>query len=782
MRKEKDLTIQSASRKVSAHGVLVLLSLVIVISSPLPLAAQARPWSVQEAWSPLFFDFEFQAMSVGLGNSTPNLFGQCNAGQREILQKLDNMRNDPVYHDFFAKYDYGPVSKEGAEHGHEGVVVYAKAKPGQSYEDAIKGGVVIDYTNGFSSMTGLYRYRAWDAWRWYDYGGKGVLNQKGKTNDNRTYGDYYWNPNGPTYPTAPITNPPIQDPPHTTRPQYSASITISNVASLDPNEKAGAPGIGAARYVAGTEPLRYSIFFENVKTATAPAQQVVIEDRLNPSLLDLATLRFGDVSIGGKTVYEPTAESSFSKTIDLRPAKNLLLRIEARADVSLGNVVWVMRALDPNTLRFPADPLVGFLPPDVNPPEGMGSVDFTVRPKAGIASGTVISNSARIIFDNNTPIQTNQWVNSIDNTRPASRVFPLSQPNPDSFEVQWSGTDPDSGAEAFTVYVSDDGGPYTRWVENEPALSRIFHGALNHRYSFFSIARDRAGNLEAPKDASEASTVVSRDVTAPITNLFVSPDPNKDGWNSQDVSVRMVSADSGGAGVKQITYSVNGKSPTVVSGASATMKLTAEGIWTIAYSAEDFAGNRENTRSWTIRIAKAAPEAVLEFDLQKHDLILKGRDALSGVLTAPVAPFAVQPVSWGNGGSSAEGNAELRSYRIEDLAGNSLVLVAKIKTQGGELASRIMSLQYAQGAASAMEDNQSKFTWSMASGRAPNDLLQNIEVSTAGAQTSVMARFDMATNTTTITYRNSKGQTSLIKPGYVAIRTVSDKGILKIDY
>ena len=44
-------------------------------------------------------------------------------------------------------------------------------------------------------------------------------------------------------------------------------------------------------------------------------------------------------------------------------------------------------SLDPATGRPPTDPLLGFLPPNHVPPEGEGSVLFTVMPKSGLSTG-----------------------------------------------------------------------------------------------------------------------------------------------------------------------------------------------------------------------------------------------------------------------------------------------------------------------------------------------------------------------------------------------------------
>ena len=70
-------------------------------------------------------------------------------------------------------------------------------------------------------------------------------------------------------------------------PPSSKTLSVQVVTSIDPNDKSGSHGAGAARYVAGDEPLRYAIYFENLATASASAQEVVVADQLDSAKFDL---------------------------------------------------------------------------------------------------------------------------------------------------------------------------------------------------------------------------------------------------------------------------------------------------------------------------------------------------------------------------------------------------------------------------------------------------------------------------------------------------------------
>jgi hypothetical protein len=182
-----------------------------------------------------------------------------------------------------------------------------------------------------------------------------------------------------------------------------------------------------------------------------------------------------------------------------------------------------------------ADALAGFLPPNVDPPEGQGFVTFRVRPKTGLPSGTRIENAAEIVFDVNAPIVTNTTVNVIDEAPPASQVNELpATSNTSSFTVNWSGNDgAGAGVAFFDVFVSIDDGPFTLWQDDANATSAVYDGEPGHTYAFYSVARDHLGFVEDPPTAPDAQTLVS---ILPWTNGRDEHDVNDDdAVNLQDL-------------------------------------------------------------------------------------------------------------------------------------------------------------------------------------------------------------------------------------------------------
>ncbi|MEP6569512.1 MAG: hypothetical protein ABJC10_07030 [Acidobacteriota bacterium] len=320
------------------------------------------------------------------------------------------------------------------------------------------------------------------------------------------------------------------------------NLHLHVVASGDPNEKDGSQGAGTPQFVTGTEPLRYVISFENISTATAPAQTVVVTDQLDPAKVDLSTVSLGAFNFGINGTAPATAVSSYSADIDLRPAKNLIARVNGQVDENTGLLTWRFTSIDPATGQPTTDPLAGFLPPDTNPPDGQGSVTFSVMPKQNLATGTEIRNKARIIFDNNAPIDTNEYLNTIDNSLPASHVLPLAGVQSSIvFNVNWTGTDTGSGVQSYDVYASENGGPFTLWQSNATATAGTFIGKPGTGYSFYSLSRDGAGNLEPAKTTAEAGTTTRNDITNSVDDTrfyvrqhyldFLSREPDQSGWD-----------------------------------------------------------------------------------------------------------------------------------------------------------------------------------------------------------------------------------------------------------
>ncbi len=305
---------------------------------------------------------------------------------------------------------------------------------------------------------------------------------------------------------------------------YIAGTSLSNcntprvtgevITSGDPNDKTGPQGVGAQQYVSAATPLTYAVFFGNEPTATAPAQTVTITDPLSSLSDDFATFAFGPVSFGSQFLFPPPG-TSYSTTVDLRPQTNLLVGVSAAIDLKSGQVGFKFTSLDPATGQPTTDPTAGFLPPG-----GNGSVFFTVMPKQGLSTGVQVQNKATVVFDLNAPINTPTWFNTLDNTPPTTRVLQLpSIESRGNFTVQWQGSDIGSGIQDYTIYVSDNQGPFAEWLTNATSNQATYIGAAGHTYGFYSIGRNLVGNVEGMKSTPDALTEVQGPTCAADVSL-----------------------------------------------------------------------------------------------------------------------------------------------------------------------------------------------------------------------------------------------------------------------
>ena len=292
----------------------------------------------------------------------------------------------------------------------------------------------------------------------------------------------------------------------TSAPQPVAGGSTKIVISADPNDITGPSGIGSASFISSEATLPYTIDFENLPTATAPAQTVTVTQQLSPNL-DWSTFQLGAIDFGSTVVNVPAGITSYTTTIDATATLGLFVDVTAGINLSTGKVTWTFTSIDPTTLDLTSNPLAGFLPPDKTPPEGEGSVSYTIKPKANLASGTVVSAQATVVFDTNAPINTPTLDNTIDITPPTSSVNPLPPTTTStSFTVSWSGSDPAGpGIAAYNVFVSDDGGPFTLWQSDTSVTSAIYTGQVGHTYDFYSVATDDLGLVQPTPSAAQTS-------------------------------------------------------------------------------------------------------------------------------------------------------------------------------------------------------------------------------------------------------------------------------------
>ncbi len=300
---------------------------------------------------------------------------------------------------------------------------------------------------------------------------------------------------------------------------------VSFPFSIDPNEKIGPSGYGAEKWVPVGQPLEYRINFENLSSASAPAQLIRITDSLPPPL-DLRTVRLKEIGFKQYRFVIPANQSFYQTRVQLgADLGDLQADLLAGVDLVNDRIFWNIQAIDPNTSEAPVNPLAGILPPNNASRDGEGYVIFTAEAKSTYPSRTVISNAATIVFDQNEPIITNTTSNLLDSVVPTSQIaaLPATSSVPE-VPLSWSGTDDadGSGFAGHSILYSENGGSYIPYLRTALDMNTTFTGRWGKTYRFYSSGRDNADNIElAPAQPDATIRILGGD-----TEADVAPRPN----------------------------------------------------------------------------------------------------------------------------------------------------------------------------------------------------------------------------------------------------------------
>jgi PKD repeat protein len=314
-------------------------------------------------------------------------------------------------------------------------------------------------------------------------------------------------------------------------PQNPTATSLTAVSSLDPNEKSGPSGFGTDNYLRDTRSFPYTIHFENVDTATAPAHTVVVTDQLNTAKFDLTTFSFDKVFIGDSILF---VEPGLREFVLDKKLNNLgvTARVHGKLDMQSGLITWTFRSLDAATLDEIEDPDIGFLPPNVLSPEGQGAVSYFVKLKNAPQHGEQVKNSAGIVFDNNPAILTNEHRVTFDLAAPQSAIQPIAPvQNTAQFVLNWSGTDAGSGIQHYNIYYVLNGTDTVLWRGGITGTSALFTGEGSNTYEFYSVAVDNVGNVEETPGFPDAVTTIitgTEDQVDQTTDLVIFPNPVSD--------------------------------------------------------------------------------------------------------------------------------------------------------------------------------------------------------------------------------------------------------------
>lgn len=109
--------------------------------------------------------------------------------------------------------------------------------------------------------------------------------------------------------------------------------------------------------------------------------------------------------------------------------------------------------------------------------------------------------------------------------------------------------------------------------------------------------------------------ISNSDTMAPTSVAAISPQPNADGWNKDDVTITITATDNeGGSGVKEIHYKLTGavNDEKTIPDAQDSVAVSTEGQTNLSYYSVDKADNIETAKSCEIKLDKTAPLITLK--------------------------------------------------------------------------------------------------------------------------------------------------------------------------
>ena len=221
--------------------------------------------------------------------------------------------------------------------------------------------------------------------------------------------------------------------------------------------------------------------------------------QLDPNV-NVNSFQLGQIQLGGLIVNLPPGRGSFTGEFDFTTTNGFILRVVAGVDVQTGQAIWQLTAIDPATGLPVTNPNLSLLPSNTDGSQ-RGFVSFTVLTADGVTTGTRLTESATVTFNDDTPLETNTVTNTVDATPPTTTTTVTALPN-GSYALSWSATDDlgGSGVKESTVFVAVDGGAYSTFLANTTQTSLIYIGNPGDTAQFVVISSDNAGNVEAAPD------------------------------------------------------------------------------------------------------------------------------------------------------------------------------------------------------------------------------------------------------------------------------------------
>jgi len=201
------------------------------------------------------------------------------------------------------------------------------------------------------------------------------------------------------------------------------------------------------------------------------------------------------------------------------------------------------------------------------------------------------------IYERDTGADVTSGIFIIDNTLPTSSVSVPDYQNSLTFNVPFLVTD--SNPNFVELWYKKDSGSWTKYGTTFSSSPISFTSTGDGVYGFYTIATDKAGNIESSK--TNADDTIRVDTVKPTTT----DDYTLTGWQSSDKIITLTPIDpTPSSGIEWTKYCIDQAgtcTPTIV-GTSVT--VSAEGTNYFRYASRDNAGNVQVTKEKIVKIDK----------------------------------------------------------------------------------------------------------------------------------------------------------------------------------
>jgi hypothetical protein len=285
---------------------------------------------------------------------------------------------------------------------------------------------------------------------------------------------------------------------------------IRYIAGFDPNHLTGNSSYDDTKhFIDNLSPQYYEVAFENLANATAKTQHVFITDTLDANKFDFSTFRYTGYRIADSVYNIPPFRNTVYQTLGIKGRNDMQVLFVGSFDTLTGIIRSDFFSMNATGTRLIADTsLDGFLPPNSDGISGTGSVRFQVSAK-DLGTLDTFTNVAHVYFDNNQPIKTNFWMNTVDTTTPTGKIVRADKVNDTTIKITVQKSDVGSGFWYNELFVKTPSDTMFHSLGNFTADTALFIGDKDSTYQFYTKGVDNVGNEEVRAAVADITLTLS---------------------------------------------------------------------------------------------------------------------------------------------------------------------------------------------------------------------------------------------------------------------------------